>query len=131
MIYKISDAKVSIANTRFTTVNFPYELMLEKYTKIEQLEDDGSILISSFSFTPIADLKILGIGKQTDIACIVGMIGPLEKFRFIRKDPARPVEEFRLKRTVTIFDDSEHSIDLTLYDKFATEFKSDDEEEEK
>jgi ssDNA-binding replication factor A large subunit len=34
-VYRVSDARVNTSNERFRTVDFPYELMLEKYTRIE------------------------------------------------------------------------------------------------
>ena len=116
----MSGARVNAANPRFNSVDFPYELILEKYSTTEELPEDGSIMIRAFIFVKLADLESsVGIGKQVDLAGIIAVIGPLERYQPIRKDPAKPEECMRMKRTITLFDDSLHSIELTVYDSLA------------
>jgi len=119
-MYKVSGARVNAANPRFNSVDFPYELILEKYSTTEELPEDGSIMIRAFNFVKLADIESsVGIGKQVDLAGIIAVIGPLDRYQPIRKDPAKPEEGMKMKRTITIFDDSLHSIELTVYDSLA------------
>ena len=116
----MSGARVNAANPRFNSVDFPYELILEKYSTLEEMPEDPSIMIRAFNFVKLADLESnVGIGKQVDLAGIIAVIGPLERYQPARKDPAKPEEGMRIKRTITLFDDSQYSIELTLYDGLA------------
>ncbi len=56
-MYKVSGARVNAANPRFTTVEFLYELILEKFSTIEEIPEDGSIMIRAFNFVKLADLE--------------------------------------------------------------------------
>ena len=53
--------------------------MIEKYSKFEELPEDESIMIRAFDFVSIS--KIEGVSKPLDLACIVGSVGPLDKYR--------------------------------------------------
>ena len=56
-MYKVTGARVNAANPQFKTVEFPYELILEKYSTIEEIPEDDSIMIRAFNFVKLADIE--------------------------------------------------------------------------
>jgi hypothetical protein len=63
-----------------------------------------------------------------DVCGIIAFVGPLEKLA-ARKDPRNISNGVdRLKRYLTIMDDTLHSIDLTLWGSLASEYISESEE---
>jgi hypothetical protein len=58
-------------------------------------------------------------GKQVDMCAYVAYVSPLEKLNG-RKDPTSgQFGQDRYKRYLTLFDDSLHSIDVTLWGSLA------------
>ena len=67
-VFTISQGTIKMANKKFTSNNFDYEIQLEKNSEVQKIEDDD-VPQYLFSFIKIADLSV-----GSNLADIVGVI---------------------------------------------------------
>lgn len=107
-----------MAKKQFSTLNNEYELGLEHGTEIEACGAESSIPQMSYDFVKIADLDKHEKGSNVDILGVV--IEDQGMSEIIAKATGKPTK----KREITIADDSNKSVRLTLWDTAAEEFDS-------
>ncbi|CAO3636360.1 unnamed protein product [Mucor hiemalis] len=117
-VYYISKARVTMAKKQFSTLNNEYELGLEHGTEIEACGSESAIPQMSYDFVKIADLDKHEKGSNVDILGVVTEDQGVSEI--ITKATGRPTK----KREITIVDDSNKSVRLTLWDTAAEEFDS-------
>ena len=58
-VYTFSTGSVKIANKKFSSIKNDYCLTFEKYSKIQEVNDDGSISRCGYDFITIKDIEDL------------------------------------------------------------------------
>lgn len=115
-VYFISRARVNIAKKQFSNVNNDYEIMFEQHTEIEPCEDE-SVPQVKYNFVPIENLASVEKDQTCDVLAVVKEVGELGQ---ITAKNGRPFS----KRDITLVDQSQWSVRLTLWGKQAEAFKS-------
>lgn len=115
-VYFISRARVNIAKKQFSNVNNDYEIMLEPHTEIEPCEDE-SVPQIKYSFVPVEGLAAVEKDQTCDVLAVVKEVGELGQ---ITAKNGRPFS----KRDITLVDQSQWSVRLTLWGKQAEAFQS-------
>ncbi|ETS74901.1 hypothetical protein PFICI_13385 [Pestalotiopsis fici W106-1] len=116
-VYYISNpCRVQMAKKQFTNLPNDYELTFERDTVIEKAEDQSSVPQVRFDFVTIEELQ--GIEKDTTID-VIGILKEVgETSQITSKSTSKSYE----KRELTIVDDSNFSVRLTIWGKTANEF---------
>lgn len=115
-IYKVSRGQLKQANERFNHSTSNFEMTLDQNSVLEPEEDDGSFMKIKYNFTKIADLDSIDVKGNCDVVGVVTSIGPLDEI-IIRStgDPCN-------KRSITLADESNAAVELTLWRKQAESF---------
>ncbi|XP_049943434.1 replication protein A 70 kDa DNA-binding subunit-like isoform X3 [Schistocerca serialis cubense] len=114
-VYAISECNLKPANKRFSSVNHDYQMIFTDETTVESCnEDDLNIPRYTFHFKPLN--KLPDIDLAVDIIGVVNTIGSVE----VVTVRATNMEE--KKRDITIVDQSNTTMKLTLWGKQAEEF---------
>ncbi|KXJ91043.1 replication factor-a protein 1 [Microdochium bolleyi] len=118
-VYYISNpCRVSLAKKQFTNLPNDYELAFERDTVIEKAEDQSSVPQVKFNFTNIQDLQNVEKDATVDIIGVLKEVG--EVSQITSKSTGKPYD----KRELTLVDDSQFSIRLTIWGKTATSFST-------
>lgn len=108
-IYSVTRASLKPANEKYNRSTSSFEMTLDVKSHLEEIQDDGSFLKIKYDFTKIANLESIDVKGTCDVLGVVTEVGPLSEI-IIRStgDPCT-------KRSVTICDDSNASVELTLW----------------
>jgi replication factor A1 len=113
-VYAISKFYLKAANRKFSTIPNDYELSIVEDSEVVPVVEDAAIKITiplqTFALKKIGDIKDCKVNDVIDVAGIISSVGD---FRTGMSKTGK--ETFR--RVVTIMDDSNHSIDLTVWGK--------------
>ena len=73
-------------------------------------------MLKAFRFTKISSFTgiVPSLSKAYDIAGIVAYVGPQESVR-VRKNKSDSIREDKMRRYITVFDDTLTAIDLALW----------------
>lgn len=112
-IYKVSRGSLRQANERWNRSSSSFEMTLDRNSVLEELHDDGSFMKVQYKFTKIADLCNVPVKGECDVVGVVTNIGPMSEI--IIRSTGEPCN----KRSITISDDSNSSVELTLWRKQA------------
>lgn len=116
-VYFFSNASVRfVKNPKFNTVPNDYEIMFEASSKITPSLDEAGIASRQFRFVPFSDLRNIKTGDSCDIVGVVTNIGEMSSFRSKKTGEDVP------RRTLTLVDSTNHSVELTLFDQKAEAF---------
>ena len=119
-IYTFSRGNVKIANKRYSSSKHNYEINFDADALIEASTDaaDDSLIESvKYSFTKIRDIS------SKNLPCTIDLVGIVKDFKPIGKVQAKNGGGEELtRRTVTVVDDTECAIDITLWQDAATKF---------
>lgn len=115
-VYKISRGSLRQANERYNRSTSSFEMTLDKNSVLEEVDDDGSFMQIKYNFTKIGELSNIPVKGECDVAGVVTSIGPLNEI--IIRSSGEPCN----KRSVHISDDSNASVELTLWRKQAETF---------
>ncbi|SPQ96570.1 unnamed protein product (mitochondrion) [Plasmodiophora brassicae] len=114
-VYLISHGQVKPANRSFTHLKHEYEVTLGRESQIEQAPDeDGSISQMHYEFVPINSLESYPANSFVDIIGVVTDVQPASTI--VSKTTQREMT----KRSVTLVDTSNASVELTLWGNAAT-----------
>ncbi|KAI1822046.1 replication factor-A protein [Xylaria intraflava] len=113
-VYYISNCRVTLAKKQFSNLPNDYELTFERETLIEKAEDQVSVPQVRFNFVNISELQSVEKDSTIDIIGVLKDIG--EVTQITAKSTGKPYD----KRDLTIVDDSQFSIRLTIWGKTAT-----------
>lgn len=116
-IYYISKCQVKIANKQFSTLKNDYEMTFTGETIVQECHDaDPSIPQSQFNFIPIEKIAHINEGTFVDIIGICKTASDLMQFQ--AKNTGRELK----KKTVMLVDQSNSTIELTLWGAEAENF---------
>ncbi|KAF3005553.1 Replication factor A protein 1 [Neopestalotiopsis sp. 37M] len=118
-VYYISNpCRVQMAKKQFTNLPNDYELTFERDTVIEKAEDQSSVPQVRFDFVTIEELQSIEKDSAIDIIGILKEVG--ETSQIVSKATQKAFD----KRELTIVDDSNFSVRLTIWGKTANEFST-------
>ncbi|KAI1293967.1 replication factor-A protein [Xylaria venustula] len=117
-VYYISTCKVNIAKKQFSNLPNDYELAFERETLIEKAEDQSSVPQVRFNFVNIAELQSVEKDSTVDVVGVLKDVG--EVSQIVAKATQKPYD----KRELTLVDDSQFSVRLTIWGKTATTFNA-------
>lgn len=107
-VYNFSKGRVKLANRRYSSCD--YQLTFDKNASIVEVFDDGHIE-ENYKFSKICTLKNK-VGEVVDLCAVVVGVGPVVEFT------SRKSVQLK-KRTLTVVDDSNTEIELTLWNNQA------------
>ena len=107
-VFTFSRGSVKPANPKFNP-RAQYELMFDEHSEINEVADDGSIPSMKLAIVPIASIATATVGSNLDIAGIVTNVGEVGLVTIKSTGKETP------RRTVTVVDDSQCSIELTIW----------------
>ena len=116
-IYMMAKGNVKVANKRFSTSKHNYEITFDADAQITLCEDDDKTIETvKYSFTKVRD-----IGTRS-VPCTIDLIGVVRDFKPIGKIQPKNGGEELTRRSITIVDNSECAIDVTLWQNAASKF---------
>ncbi|KAI0550047.1 replication factor-A protein [Xylaria curta] len=117
-VYYISTCKVNLAKKQFSNLPNDYELAFERETMIEKAEDQSSVPQVRFNFISISDLQSVEKDATVDVVGVLKDVGDVSQIT--AKSTGKPYD----KRELTLVDDSQFSVRLTIWGKTATTFSA-------
>ncbi|KAI0182903.1 replication factor-a protein 1 [Xylaria flabelliformis] len=117
-VYYISTCKVNLAKKQFSNLPNDYELAFERETIIEKAEDQSSVPQVRFNFISISDLQSVEKDATVDVVGVLKDVGDVSQIT--AKSTGKPYD----KRELTLVDDSQFSVRLTIWGKTATTFSA-------
>lgn len=98
-----------MANKKFTSIKNDYCLTFDQDAEIEESPEDVQIQSAVFSFTPLKEIEHMPPQATIDVIGVVAEIGELGSITLKDNKGTRD------KREVTIMDDGDVSIKITLW----------------
>ncbi|KFY69575.1 hypothetical protein V496_00122 [Pseudogymnoascus sp. VKM F-4515 (FW-2607)] len=114
--YISSPCRVQLAKKQFTNLPNDYELTFDRETQVEKAEDQENVPQVRFNFTDIASLQT--VEKDTTIDIIGVLKEVADVTQIVSKSTSKPYD----KRELTLVDDSDFSVRLTIWGKTAVSF---------
>jgi replication factor A1 len=119
VVYYISaPCRVTLAKKQFSNLPNDYELQFERDTEVEKAEDQENKPQIRFNFTKIGDLN--SIEKDATI----DTVGVLKEVAEITTITSKNTNKDYSKRELTLADDSQTSVRLTIWGKAAESFEA-------
>ena len=115
-VYLISKARVNIAKKQFSNLQNEYEITFENSTEIEECTDASDVPEVKYEFVRINELESVEPNQTCDVIGILDSYGELSEI--VSKASQRPVQ----KRELTLVDQGNRSVRLTLWGKNAETF---------
>jgi replication factor A1 len=120
-IYTFSRGNVKVANKKYSSSKHNYEINFDSDAVIlASNDDDASIENVRYNFCKIRDIS----GKA--LPCTVDLVGVVKDVKPIGKVQSKNVSsgggDELTRRTITVVDDTECAIDITLWQESATKF---------
>lgn len=109
---RISKGSLVQANPKFNNLNTDYEIRLDKSSSVEEVFDNSCIPSMSFNFRKLEDMEHMEVGTTVDVIGVVTSANDANDI--VRKDGSQTK-----KRDITLIDNSNVGINLTLWDRFA------------
>ncbi|EJD53132.1 replication factor-a protein [Auricularia subglabra TFB-10046 SS5] len=120
-VYYVTKARVSVAKKKFSNLPNEYEITMDRNTEIEEIvDDDIDVPLQKYEFVSLKTLDTLNKDEVCDVIGVVQEVGPVNKFL------AKTTQRELTKRDLTIVDQSECSVRLTLWGKQAENWSRDD-----
>lgn len=116
-VYTLSKGSVKVANKRFSTSKHNYEISFDADAVIvesEDKDDADKIDAVKYTFTKIREVS------SKSLPCTIDLVGVVRDVKPIGKITPKNSSEELVRRTVTVVDTSECSIDITLWQDHAT-----------
>ncbi|KAK5153036.1 replication protein A 70 kDa DNA-binding subunit [Cryomyces antarcticus] len=114
--YVSSPCRVQIAKKQFSNLKNDYELTFERDTVVEKAEDADNVPQVRYNFTNIGDLQ--SIEKDTTI----DTIGILKEVADVSEITSKTTSKPYSKRELTLVDNTNFSVRLTIWGNSATTF---------
>lgn len=115
-VYSVTRGSLKHANEKYNRSTSPYEMTLDKKSEFTEIPDDGSALKIKYNFTKIASLDNIEVKGACDVLAIVQEVGPLSEI--IIRSTGEPCN----KRSVVLCDDSNSTVEITLWRNQAETF---------
>ncbi|KAI4677415.1 uncharacterized protein J4E84_009100 [Alternaria hordeiaustralica] len=118
-VYYISaPCRVTLAKKQFSNLPNDYELQFERDTEVEKAEDQENKPQIRFNFTKIGDLNTIEKDATVDT------IGVLKEVAEVTTITSKNTNKDYSKRELTLADDSQTSVRLTIWGKAAESFEA-------
>ncbi|KAI4595907.1 Replication factor A protein 1 [Pestalotiopsis sp. 9143b] len=118
-VYYISNpCRVQMAKKQFSNLPNDYELTFERDTVVEKAEDQSSVPQVRFDFVTVQELQSIEKDSTLDIIGVLTEVG--ETSQITSKATGKGYD----KRELTIVDDSNFSVRVTIWGKTAQDFKT-------
>ena len=114
--YISSPCRVQMAKKQFTNLNNDYELTFERDTQVEKAGEQDGVPQVRFNFTNIGDLQ--SVEKDTTIDVIGVLKEVSDTSEIVSKTTSKPYS----KRELTLVDNTNFSVRLTIWGNSATAF---------
>ena len=114
--YISSPCRVQLAKKQFTNLNNDYELTFERDTVIERAEEQSDVPKVRFNFTNIGNLQNIETGGVVDTIGILKDVSDTNQI--VSKTTSKPYD----KRELTLVDNTNFSVRLTIWGNTATTF---------
>lgn len=108
-IFKVSKGSLKPANERYNRSTSSFEMTLDQSSILEEEADDGTVHQVKYNFKKISELESVPVKDTCDVVGVVTAVGDLSEIVI------RSTGEPCARRTVTITDDSNASVELTLW----------------
>lgn len=108
-VYTVQRGQLKPANERYNKSTSSFEMTLGRESVVTELDDDGSVAQIKYNFTKVADLERIEVKGSCDVVGIVQHVGELSEITM------RSTGDQINKRSITIMDDSNASVELTLW----------------
>lgn len=118
VFYISNPCRVSLAKKQFTNLPNDYELTFERDTVIEKAEDQSSVPQLRFNFVNIQELQNIEKDATVDVVGVLKEVGDVSQI--VSKNSGKPFD----KRELTLVDDTQFSVRLTVWGKTATSFSA-------
>lgn len=116
--YVSAPCRVTLAKKQFSNLPNDYELQFERDTEVEKAEDQDNKPQIRFNFTKIGDLN--SVEKDTTI----DTVGVLKEVAEVTTITSKNTNKDFSKRELTLADDSQTSVRLTIWGKTAESFEA-------
>ncbi|MCJ1267546.1 Replication factor A protein 1 [Lobaria immixta] len=117
-VYYISaPCRVQLAKKQFSNLNNDYELTFETGTVVEKAEEQSGVPQVRFNFTSISDLQTVEKDSTIDVIGILKEVG--DTSQIVSKTTNKPYD----KRELTLVDNTNFSVRLTIWGNTATNFE--------
>ncbi|XP_047099500.1 replication protein A 70 kDa DNA-binding subunit-like isoform X2 [Schistocerca piceifrons] len=118
-VYFISRGKLNPTNKKFTSVNHHYQMTFTCWTTVRRCKkDDTSIPHIAFNFVSLNKLA------DTALSAVIDVIGVVKDISSVEDVIVKKRNEREKKREVTIVDQSNTTVKLTLWGTQAEEFSA-------
>ncbi|CDH49356.1 replication factor-a protein 1 [Lichtheimia corymbifera JMRC:FSU:9682] len=117
-VYYISKARVTMARKQFSTLDNEYELSMDSGTEVQLCNEETSIPQMKYNFVRIADLDNYEKNAIIDSICVIKEDHGVQEI--VAKASGKPMK----KRELSVVDDSQKQVRLTLWGKTAEDFDS-------
>nr|CAD7264523.1 unnamed protein product [Timema shepardi] len=115
-VYFFSNYSVKPANKNFSNVNHDYEITFNSSTQVSPCLNDSDVPTTQFNFVPINKIA------ENDPTSYVDVIGVCKNVGDVVTFTARTTNKELKKRDITLVDQSNTSVSLTLWGSQAEEF---------
>ncbi|KAI8070318.1 putative replication factor-A protein 1 [Gongronella butleri] len=115
-VYYISRARVTMAKKQFSTLDNEYELTFETNTEVEQCNNEDAVPNMKYNFVKIADMDKHEKNQVVDIIGVVRDVSTVQEL--VAKSSGRPMK----KREMTVVDQTEKEIRMTIWEAQAETF---------
>lgn len=113
-VYLFKNGQVKISNKRFQSVDCEYSICADKRTDVTLCADETDISAMKFNPVTIESISYLAVNTSVDICG--GVIDHGEVSEILSKKTGKMMK----KRTIRLIDQSNTSVDLTLWNEDAT-----------
>ncbi|KAI1639580.1 replication factor-A protein [Biscogniauxia mediterranea] len=114
--YISSPCKVDLAKKQWSNLPNDYELVFQNGTIVEKAEDQTSVPQVRFNFVNVQELQSIEKDATVDIVGVLKDVG--EVSQIVSKGTGKPYD----KRELSIVDDSQYMVRVTIWGKTATTF---------
>ena len=114
--YISSPCRVQLARKQFSNLNNDYELTFENNTRVEKAESQSDVPKVRFNFTSIGHLQ------SVEKDAIIDTIGILREIGEVSEIIAKTTQKPYSKRELTLVDNTNFSVRLTIWGGSATSF---------
>ncbi|ODV65232.1 replication factor-a protein [Hyphopichia burtonii NRRL Y-1933] len=115
-VYYVTKARVVPSKPNFSNLSHTYELNLGRDTQITECFDTADVPKINFNFTKLNQIESVEANSILDVIGVLKNVNNCEEMT--AKSTGKPFQ----KRNVTIVDNSNYAIDVTLWNKVAEEF---------
>lgn len=113
-VFYFTGGKIKMANRKFSNVDNDYEVSFDQNSEISPAPEDGQISQMQFAFKKIAMIESLPADSNVDVIGVVTTVGPVSE---IMSKAGKQL----FKRDISLVDDSNAEIKLTIWNEQARE----------